>query len=218
MKQRTDRAEAGMPVLAALAGLLDEAGLGVVQLDACGRITTANDSAQGLLREGGGLGVEGGFLRARLPDHDAALQGLIARALPRIHGQCASGSMMLRPSAIAPAFAVHVGPVKDADAQFLPCHRVAALVLIIGQRYRTWVDPVLIEAEMGLTPMESKVVALLASGRTVRDIAADLGRSENTVRWHMQHAFEKTGTGRQADLVRQALLLGGPAAPGPTAE
>jgi DNA-binding CsgD family transcriptional regulator len=36
----------------------------------------------------------------------------------------------------------------------------------------------------------------------VPEVAEALGVAENTVKFHLRHLFEKTGTGRQADLVK----------------
>lgn len=57
----------------------------------------------------------------------------------------------------------------------------------------------------GLTPAETGVVELLSLGHNVRSICSKLSISENTVRTHLKHAFAKTKTDRQADLVRLIL-------------
>ena len=51
------------------------------------------------------------------------------------------------------------------------------------------------------------MAALLAEGRTIRDIARATGREEETVRWHKKHVFSKVGVSRQVDLVRLLLSL-----------
>ena len=56
---------------------------------------------------------------------------------------------------------------------------------------------------------------LLAEGRSVRDIAVAIGRSENTVRWHIRRTFEKLGIGRLAQLVDLVRSLAHPAAKKP---
>lgn len=60
----------------------------------------------------------------------------------------------------------------------------------------------------GLTPAEAEVVRLLATGGRLADAPARLGMSRETARTHLRHVFAKTGTNRQADLVR--LVLAGP--------
>ena len=191
-----------------LAGLLDKTGFGIIQLDRRGRIVAANDRATDLLRKGDALVDEGGLRAARLPADNDALQGLLARALPRFGEQGASGSLtMSRPDDL-PGLTVHVSPVGDKEIDFRPW-RVAALVLVVDHE-PTSIDPALVGAVLGLTPTESQIAVLLAEGRTPREIAALTGRKERTVRWHVQHVFEKRGISRQVDLVRQVLSLAGP--------
>ena len=55
---------------------------------------------------------------------------------------------------------------------------------------------------LGLTPMENRVAALPAEGKTVGEIASATGRRVNTIRTHVRHIFTKLGITRQVDLVR----------------
>lgn len=57
----------------------------------------------------------------------------------------------------------------------------------------------------GLTLSEARVSALIGSGLRIEDAASSLGITPNTARTHLKRIFEKTGTGRQAELLR--LLL-----------
>lgn len=52
-----------------------------------------------------------------------------------------------------------------------------------------------------LTPAEIKVCRILSEGRDVKQAAEALGLSAATVRTHLHRIFQKTGTGRQAELV-----------------
>ena len=54
----------------------------------------------------------------------------------------------------------------------------------------------------GLTGGELRVLLALAQGLGAKEAADILGISEPTVRTHLQHMFAKTGTSRQADLLR----------------
>ena len=62
---------------------------------------------------------------------------------------------------------------------------------------------------LGLTPMESRVEALPAEGKTVGEIASATGRRVNTIRTHVRHIFRKLGITRQVDLVRLVLSTAG---------
>jgi DNA-binding CsgD family transcriptional regulator len=60
-----------------------------------------------------------------------------------------------------------------------------------------------------LTPAEARVACALLSGTTLAEIAGSEGVSLHTVRTHLKHLFEKTGTGRQSQLL--LVLLTSPA-------
>jgi FixJ family two-component response regulator len=61
-----------------------------------------------------------------------------------------------------------------------------------------------------LTPRERDVMALVVAGRLNKQIAAELGTSEASVKVHRQHVMEKMAAGSLADLVRMADRLGIP--------
>ena len=192
-----------------LTGLLETRGLGIVHLDGHGRIVTMNDRAGDMLRKGDALLDRGGFLHARTLADDDALQALLARAVARRGAQGAGGSLAVHRPDRLPGLTVHIAPVGDGGIDFRPW-RIAALVLVID-REPTGIDPDIVAAALGLSPAESRVAVQLAEGMTVRDIAAATGRSEKTVRWHVQQIFEKRGISRQTDLVLQVLSLDGAA-------
>jgi len=60
----------------------------------------------------------------------------------------------------------------------------------------------LVHRNFGLTTAESRLAAKLLQGRRISDAAADLGMTASTARWHLRNIFSKTGTRRQADLLR----------------
>ena len=191
---------------ASLADLLDNVRAGVIQLDRRGRPVAVNDRARALLRKGDGLRDEDGRLRAALPREDAALQKLLARALPRPGGPGEGGSMPLSRSGTRSRLVLHVSPVRDSGIE--PGRgRVAALVLAVDPADRAGIDPARVGKALGLTPAESRVAVALAEGRTVDDIAAATGRSRNTVKWHLQHIYAELGVSRQIELAQLVASL-----------
>ncbi len=97
----------------------------------------------------------------------------------------------------------------DDGGSDIRARRVAALALIVDPGGQTRIDPELAAATLDLTPMESRVTVMLAEGNTVRDIALALGRTENTIRWHMKNIFNKHHISRQFELVQRVLALAG---------
>jgi FixJ family two-component response regulator len=59
-----------------------------------------------------------------------------------------------------------------------------------------------------LTPREREVLALVAAGLMNKQIAAEIGIAEITVKIHRGHIMKKMGTRSLADLVRMAEMLG----------
>jgi FixJ family two-component response regulator len=59
-----------------------------------------------------------------------------------------------------------------------------------------------------LTPREREIMALVASGLMSKQIAAEVGLSEITVKVHRSHIMKKMGARSVADLVRMADSLG----------
>ena len=109
------------------------------------------------------------------------------------------------------------GPVVDGERD-LAARRVAALVLIEEPASLTRIDPALLRTALDLTPMESRVAALLAEGSTVRQIAKLMARSENTIRWHIRRIYDKHGISREVELVRLVLAVIGPSGRSPGRE
>jgi ATP/maltotriose-dependent transcriptional regulator MalT len=63
-------------------------------------------------------------------------------------------------------------------------------------------------ADVGLTPRESAVLDLLASGSTARAIARRLAVGERTVQKHLQRVYGKLGVADRLAAVQRAQLLG----------
>ena len=64
------------------------------------------------------------------------------------------------------------------------------------------------------TPAESRVMMLLVQGMAPAEVAETLGISLPTARTHLARLLDKTGTNRQADLVRLAMSALAPTAAG----
>ena len=190
---------------AGLAGLLDNGAVGVIHLDRSGRPLAANDLARAILARADGFSDHRGVLGVWLPAEDRRLQRLLARALPGFGGATPSGgSMTVSRRSRRTRLALHVCPVGGAQAGF-GGPRVAALLLIVDPARRPRIDPGPVAATLGLTPSEGRVAALLAEGRSVRDIVTATGYRESYVRSQLKHAFKKQGVSGQAALVRLVL-------------
>ena len=186
--------------------LLDVTGTGVIlHLDRRRRVVAANDRAAELLRQRDALIYEDGVLHEVEAQDDAVLQLLMERALPRFGGQGAAGSMMAS-RLLSPRLALHVIPVGGRSADFGQQH-VGALVLIVDPARKPRIDADLVASALGLTPTESAIAVMLATGCSLREIAASMRRGVGTIRWHLKQIFAKQRISRQADLVRLVLSV-----------
>jgi DNA-binding CsgD family transcriptional regulator len=64
--------------------------------------------------------------------------------------------------------------------------------------------PEVIARTFRLTPSELRVLLAIVEIGGAPEAAEALGIAETTVKFHLKRLFEKTGTGRQADLVKLA--------------
>jgi len=62
--------------------------------------------------------------------------------------------------------------------------------------------PEVIGKTYGLTPTELRVLLAIVDVGGIPEVATALGVAASTIRTHVGRLFEKTGAGRQADLVK----------------
>ena len=190
-----------------LTDLLDNRHIGVLHLDRRGRLVAGNAHALAILRSGDGLFDQGGSLHARLAEDHDRLQRLLARALPGSgSGIPAGGSMTVRRPSGGARLGVHISPVGATQADFRG-GRVAALVLVVDPASRPRIDPEWVAAALGLTPAQGRAAALLAEGRSVREIAAAAGHRESYVRSLLKQIYKKQGVPGQVALVQRILAM-----------
>jgi DNA-binding CsgD family transcriptional regulator len=91
-----------------------------------------------------------------------------------------------------------------------------ALVVVVDPEHEPEFPPSALRRLYGLTKAEAAVAMLALRGEGLQSVADELSVSLSTVRIHLQHVFEKTGTHRQTELVRLLLeVQAGVRSPGP---
>ncbi|MCJ9699926.1 MULTISPECIES: helix-turn-helix transcriptional regulator [unclassified Bradyrhizobium] len=83
-----------------------------------------------------------------------------------------------------------------------------AMLILSNLVPRVAPDPVLIGQAFDLTPAESRLTALLATGASLASAAEHLRISRETARNHLKSIFSKTGAHRQSELVTLVSQLG----------
>ena len=107
--------------------------------------------------------------------------------------------MTVRRAADPQPLVVHLMPIGQPETAV--CTWPVAAVVVVDPSRRPRIDPALVAAGLGLTPMESRVAVLLTEGKSLREVAAATGCKATTIRWHLRQIFAKRGIARQAELV-----------------
>lgn len=188
----------------AIAEALDWIPFGVIVVDDYTRILATNRRADEILAERDGLSSERDGLQASAPSQTAALRKLVAAVAVTSKG-CGlhpGGVLTLKRPSLKKPLSARIIP--------LPLHtcladhvQAAAVVFVSDPDARTTMSHLAIL--YSLTPAEERLTSKLIEGQTLDEIAEDLQISRNTAATQLKSVFQKTGTRRQAELVR--LLL-----------
>jgi DNA-binding CsgD family transcriptional regulator len=184
-----ERAKGQVEALAAL-------DLPAAVLGSGGRVLASND----LLERASRQVVVRAFDRVALVR--PAAHALLADALAQVEaGRLdATASVPLPRTGDLPPSVVHVVPVRrQAHDIFAQAHAILVLTPLAGGKAPS---AELLTGLFDLTPAEARVARAVTGGRTVDETAAALGVSPATVRTQLKAVLSKTGTRRQAELVR----------------
>jgi DNA-binding CsgD family transcriptional regulator len=181
-----------------LAEVTEDAGLGVAILDppsviyaslTCEKIL-ASLGAPTVARNGGSMSRGGQMLFPRA----------VAEA---INGQDASSATSLiidRPDGGKVLACIRAFPLDGLTAR-----RAGLIVTFLDLSQHVVVDENLLQRAYDLTASEARVCSFLANGESVEDVSERLRISPNTARTHIKRIFSKTGSTRQAQLVKLIL-------------
>lgn len=187
------------------ADLLAEAGevLGaaLVLCDTAGRIIWMNNPARTILHRSPAVREMGGHIRAVQPADAGSLRMLLSQAgaggavqstqltLGRMDGE---GGVQVM------ATGLQAGPILWGRET----SRTVALVLREPGRPMN-ISPAAVAALFGMSTAEARLTVGLCDGLSLRDYAQQRGITEGTARIQLKRALAKTGSPRQAELVRR---------------
>ena len=188
----------------------------VLLLGRRGNVIFANQAAHTLLQQQDGLALRMGnpvadalgWLQTPRSETQAALDAEIQAAMnsdPLLATHFAHGLALARPSGRS-HLVLHVAPLSDRNDLSQTMLQAGAIVFVSDPQAVPELDPALLHRLYGVSAAECRVAQELLGGQTLHAIAYKLHLTENTVKTHLQHLFEKTHTGRQQQLIR--LLLG----------
>jgi len=183
----------------ALTSILDHLVLCVILLDDRGRVTYVNRSAAEL------LGVEPGLSELGTSSERDPRTEALYRTVRSEAGE--DQSLYHHPANGRPLQLL--ATALDWPNPFGAPARHFARAIFVGDPKRNTGDPIEnLGLAYGFTKSETKLAWLLVGDLTLSEAAVQLGITQNTARTVLKRILAKTGTNRQASLVR--LLLSGP--------
>ena len=188
---------------------------GAILADASGRVVLANAVAKAMLDARDGIFLCDGHLAvAGSPD---ALQKLVASCARRLVGIGGRGGELEVPRDL-PRSPLHVtvAPLRSdtrlPDVPWIGFSSPVAIVTVTDQDRDRRRRQMNLRRRFDLTSMEAALAAEILKGDGRKAAARRCGISDATAKTHLANIFEKTGTHRQAELVR--CLLGAAEAQG----
>jgi DNA-binding CsgD family transcriptional regulator len=173
------------------------------------RIVFANESGQAMLEDGRVLCVRNDALATA--DSRPALSDVIAFASG---GDAALGARGIALPLCAPSetpWLAHVLPLTSSARQDTGTNFGAVAAVFV---HRTTIETLSsiesVSKLYGLTPGEMRVLSAVSDIGGISAVADAIGISQATVKTHLQRLFAKTGTNRQADLIKLVATHAGP--------
>lgn len=181
----------------AAAAALDRLPIGVILIDERGELIACNFSARRILDQRDGLCEDDGMLRGSTHAQTLALHRSLRSAAEggAEHDRSLS---LTRPSGERPLELLLVPADSDPDPD---APRIVTL-FVTDPADAAGPDTDVLQRLYGLTPAEACFASLIAQGRKLEEIAKLQDISLHTARGHLKNIFAKTGTHRQANLVR----------------
>jgi DNA-binding CsgD family transcriptional regulator len=196
---------------ATFADTADGLGAGMFFVDSDARVVHANVRGHAMLAQGSLLRV----VEGRLVPNDASAE----QPLNEVYAMAERGDAAVGVKGIAvPLMALdgerhvaHVLPLTSGARRRAGTSYAAAAAMVVQKAALDAPSPQEMIAKLyKLTPSELRVLLAVAQVGSVAEVAEALGIAESTAKTHLHRVFAKTGTKRQADLVR---LVAGYASP-----
>ncbi len=188
---------------------LDVMPIGVILVSLGGAVLAANKVARDIMAGRDVLTIGRNGLEVVAEGRKMRFRDMLASAMkPSVRNRPSRppAFSLVRPGGLRP-LSLLISPVRTplgSNAWDEP-----AAVLFIGDpEHAGDIDETRLRQIYGLTGAEARIAALLARGYRLDEIASMLNVAYETTRKHLKQIFGKTGTGRQADLVR--MVMSGP--------
>ena len=188
---------------ASLADTLDGLAAAMLLVDAAGRIVHANAAGQAMLNAGTVARGAGSKLTATDARADRTLHEIFASAEGGDVAVGAQGIAVPLSACDGERYVAHILPLTSGTRRRAGVAYSAVAAVFVRKAALELPHPIeTIASTFQLTPAEMRVLMMIVQLGGVPEVAPVLGISEATVKTHLQRIFGKTGTSRQADLVK----------------
>lgn len=190
---------------------LDGLAAGMYLVDAAGRLIHANAAGHALLGESDILRLAGERLAASNTQIDRTFREIFAAAGQGDAALGVKGIAVPLTGKDGERYVAHALPLTSGARRRAGVVYTAAVALFVRRANLGMSSmPEALGSAFKLTPTELRVLLAIVEVGGIPEVALAFGVAETTVRTHVSRLFEKTGTSRQADLVK---LVAGYATP-----
>jgi len=188
---------------ATFADTLDGVRAGMFLIDQTGRVVHANASGHAMLANGSVLLAAGGKLTANKANGASALNELFALAGDGDAAIGVKGIAVPLTASDGERYVAHILPLTSGARRRAGATYAATSAVFVHKAVLEAPSvPETIARHYRLTASELRVLLAIVQVGGVPETAEALGVGEATVKTHLHRLFAKTGTGRQADLVK----------------
>lgn len=187
--------------------VMDRLDQGVLFVDAAARLIFANRAGEAALSAGEGLRQASGVLQGGSLAESAALHGAISACAEPSAADGANRFVSLSRGG-RPPLSIRVAPAPGLSPPWLGGRRPAAILCVTDPETGWTPATQELRSRFGLTRAQAALALEILNGDGIQAAADRLSIARATARTHLAQIFEKTGTQRQAELVRLLLSSG----------
>jgi DNA-binding CsgD family transcriptional regulator len=183
------------------ANTIDQLRVGVLIADSRCRITYANAAAEAMFAAGDPIRSTGGILSTRTTATTVVLRHAVEQGCREETSLGGSGIGIPALREDGSAAVIHILPLERRTG-WRGDRTPSVAVFVATSEHLSSISGGAIAALFNLTTTEAQVLEKIAAGETAKKIAVQMGIAVSTVRTHLLRILDKTGTRRQAELVK----------------
>jgi DNA-binding CsgD family transcriptional regulator len=190
---------------------MDGLSAGMFLVDDGGEIVHANAAGHDLLADGDVLRANGHRLAAADGRIDNVFRGVFRSSGEGDESVGTKGTAIALAGKRGDDHVAHVLPLTGGERRRAgKAHSAAAAVFVRKAEAHLRAPPEAVARHYQLTPTELRVLLAIVDVGGVPEVAEALGVADTTVKTHLGRLYQKTGTSRQADLVKLVARFASP--------